>query len=52
MGKEAGHPVIPDSALMVMFLRSMPLRSLSVILGEAGEQVAANLTEAYRKATA
>ena len=37
---------------MVMFLRSMPLRSLSVILGEAGEQVAANLTEAYRKATA
>ena len=52
MGKEAGRPVIPDSALMVMFLRSMPLRSLSVILGEAGEQVAANLTEAYRKATA
>ena len=52
MGKEAGHPVIPDSALMVMFLRSMPLRSLSVILGEAGEQVAANLTEAYRKAAA
>lgn len=52
MAKEAGHPVIPDSALMVMFLRSMPLRSLSVILGEAGEQVAANLTEAYRKATA
>lgn len=52
MGKEAGHPVIPDSALMVMFLRSMPLRSLSVILGEAGEQVAANMTEAYRKATA
>lgn len=52
MGKEAGHPIIPDSALMVMFLRSMPLRSLSVILGEAGEQVAANLTEAYRKATA
>lgn len=52
MGKEAGHPVIPDSALMVMFLRSMPLRSLGVILGEAGEQVAANLTEAYRKATA
>ena len=52
MGKEAGRPIIPDSALMVMFLRSMPLRSLSVILGEAGEQVAANLTEAYRKATA
>lgn len=52
MGKEAGRPVIPDSALMVMFLRSMPLRSLGVILGEAGEQVAANLTEAYRKATA
>ena len=52
MAKEGGHPVIPDSALMVMFLRSMPLRSLSVILGEAGEQVAANLTEAYRKATA
>ena len=52
MAKEAGRPVIPDSALMVMFLRSMPLRSLSVILGEAGEQVAANLTEAYRKATA
>lgn len=52
MGKEAGCPIIPDSALMVMFLRSMPLRSLSVILGEAGEQVAANLTEAYRKATA
>lgn len=52
MAKEAGHPVIPGSALMVMFLRSMPLRSLSVILGEAGEQVAANLTEAYRKATA
>ena len=52
MTKEAGHPIIPDSALMVMFLRSMPLRSLSVILGEAGEQVAANLTEAYRKATA
>lgn len=52
MGKEAGRPVIPDSALMVMFLRSMPLRSLSVILGEAGEHVAANLTEAYRKATA
>ena len=52
MGREAGRPVIPDSALMVMFLRSMPLRSLSVILGEAGEQVAANLTEAYRKATA
>ena len=52
MGKEASHPIIPDSALMVMFLRSMPLRSLSVILGEAGEQVAANLTEAYRKATA
>ncbi len=52
MGKEAGRPIIPDSALMVMFLRSMPLRSLGVILGEAGEQVAANLTEAYRKATA
>ena len=52
MAKEGGHPVIPDSALMVMFLRSMPLRSLGVILGEAGEQVAANLTEAYRKATA
>lgn len=52
MGREAGRPIIPDSALMVMFLRSMPLRSLSVILGEAGEQVAANLTEAYRKATA
>lgn len=52
MGKEGGRPIIPDSALMVMFLRSMPLRSLSVILGEAGEQVAANLTEAYRKATA
>ena len=52
MAKEAGRPIIPDSALMVMFLRSMPLRSLSVILGEAGEQVAANLTEAYRKATA
>ena len=52
MGKEAGRPIIPDSALMIMFLRSMPLRSLSVILGEAGEQVAANLTEAYRKATA
>ena len=52
MGKEAGRPIIPDSALMVMFLRSMPLRSLSVILGEAGDQVAANLTEAYRKATA
>lgn len=52
MGKEAGRPIIPDSALMVMFLRSMPLRSLSVILGEVGEQVAANLTEAYRKATA
>ena len=52
MGKEAGRPIIPDSALMVMFLRSMPLRSLSVILGEAGEQVAANLTEAYRKAAA
>ena len=52
MGKEASRPIIPDSALMVMFLRSMPLRSLSVILGEAGEQVAANLTEAYRKATA
>ena len=52
MGKEAGRPIIPDSALMVMFLRSMPLRSLSVVLGEAGEQVAANLTEAYRKATA
>ena len=52
MGKEAGRPIIPDSALMVMFLRSMPLRSLSVILGEAGEQVAANLTEAYRKAMA
>lgn len=52
MGKEAGRPIIPDSALMVMFLRSMPLHSLSVILGEAGEQVAANLTEAYRKATA
>ncbi|MBM6696277.1 glycoside hydrolase family 3 C-terminal domain-containing protein [Bifidobacterium pullorum subsp. saeculare] len=52
MGKEAGRPIIPDSALMVMFLRSMPLRSLSVILGESGEQVAANLTEAYRKATA
>ncbi|MGK4255557.1 exo-alpha-(1-_6)-L-arabinopyranosidase [Bifidobacterium pullorum] len=52
MGKEAGRPIIPDSALMVMFLRSMPLRSLSVILGEAGEQVAVNLTEAYRKATA
>lgn len=52
MAKEGGHPVIPDSALMVMFLRSMPLRSLSVILGEAGEQVAVNLTEAYRKATA
>lgn len=52
MGKEAGRPIIPDSALMVMFLRSMPLRSLSVILGEAGEQVAANLTEAYRKTTA
>lgn len=52
MAKEAGRPVIPDSALMVMFLRSMPLRSLSVILGEAGEQIAANLTEAYRKATA
>ncbi len=52
MGKEAGRPIIPDSALMVMFLRNMPLRSLSVILGEAGEQVAANLTEAYRKATA
>ena len=52
MGKEAGRPIIPDSALMVMFLRSMPLRSLSVIFGEAGEQVAANLTEAYRKATA
>ena len=52
MAKEAGRPIIPDSALMVMFLRSMPLRSLGVILGEAGEQVAANLTEAYRKATA
>lgn len=52
MGKEAGRPIIPDSALMVMFLRSMPLRSLGVILGEAGEQVAANLTEDYRKATA
>lgn len=52
MAKEAGRPIIPDSALMVMFLRSMPLRSLSVILGEAGEQVAANLTEVYRKATA
>ena len=52
MGKEGGRPIIPDSALMVMFLRSMPLRSLSVILGEAGEQVAANMTEAYRKATA
>lgn len=52
MAKEAGRPIIPDSALMVMFLRSMPLRSLSVILGEAGERVAANLTEAYRKATA
>lgn len=52
MAKEAGRPIIPDSALMVMFLRSMPLRSLSVILGEAGEQVAANLTEAYRMATA
>ena len=52
MGKEAGRPIIPDSALMIMFLRSMPLRSLSVILGEAGEQIAANLTEAYRKATA
>ena len=30
MGKEAGRPIIPDSALMVMFLRSMPLRSLGV----------------------
>ena len=52
MGREAGHPVIPDSALMVMFLRSMPLNSLGVILGETGRQLARNLAESYRKATA
>ncbi|WP_291531579.1 exo-alpha-(1-_6)-L-arabinopyranosidase [Bifidobacterium sp. UBA4282] len=52
MGREAGHPVIPDSALMVMFLRSMPLNSLGVILGETGRQLARNLAESYRKVTA
>lgn len=52
MAKEAGHPVIPDSALMVMFLRSMPLNSLGVILGETGRQLARNLAESYRKVTA
>ena len=52
MGKEAGRPIIPDSALMVMFLRSMPLNSLGVILGETGRQLARNLAESYRKVTA
>lgn len=52
MGREAGRPIIPDSALMVMFLRSMPLNSLGVILGETGRQLARNLAESYRKVTA
>lgn len=52
LGRKVGHPIIPDSALMVMFLRSMPLRSLGVILGDMGRELSATLTEAYRKATA
>lgn len=52
LGKKVGHPIIPDSALMIMFLRSMPLRSLGVILGDLGRELSTTLVDAYRKATA
>ena len=52
MEAEAGHPIIQSSALMTMFLRSMPLNGMGVILGDNGRRLAANLVEAYRKATA
>lgn len=52
MEAEAGHPIIQASALMTMFLRSMPLNGLGVILGDEGRRLAADLVEAYRKATA
>lgn len=52
LGKKVGHPIIPDSALMIMFLRSMPLRSLGVILGDLGRELSTTLVDAYRKAMA
>lgn len=52
MEAEQGHPIIPDSALMVMFLRSMPLNGLATILGDNGRKLTSELIGAYRKATA
>lgn len=47
---EAGEPTkLPDNAMMRMFLNSMPINSLSTLLGEGGKKIAKFMVDEYAK---
>lgn len=48
--KKYGHPIIPDSQLMVMFLRSAPLSGMSMLLSaEIAQDLYTRTMEEYEK---
>ncbi|RSX50160.1 exo-alpha-(1-_6)-L-arabinopyranosidase [Bifidobacterium callimiconis] len=50
---DAGElPKLPQNDMMDMFLNSMPINSLTTLLGEPGKQTTAFLLDEYAKATA
>lgn len=47
---EAGELTkLPDNAMMRMFLNSMPINSLSTLLGEGGKKIAKFMVDEYAK---
>ncbi|MBT1170083.1 exo-alpha-(1-_6)-L-arabinopyranosidase [Bifidobacterium sp. SO4] len=46
-----GLPVLPNNAMMRMFLKSMPINSLPTLLGEAGKTLTSYLLDEYAKLT-
>lgn len=47
---EAGEPTkLPDNAMMRMFLNSMPINSLSTLLGEGGKKITKFMVDEYAK---
>lgn len=47
---EAGELTnLPDNAMMRMFLNSMPINSLSTLLGEGGKKIAKCMVDEYAK---
>lgn len=48
-GEAGGLTKLPDNAMMRMFLNSMPINSLSTLLGEGGKKIAKFMVDEYAK---